>query len=149
MTETDILEIGLMLEEKGLSHSEIDSYFEHHGVKGQKWGVRRARNRELNRAAKSADRTALDKSIDKARAKKKSGAVKAEFQKAKSQHAANKAKLGSYEARKILRKARAKKANTLQTANLAKKGKETTLAWLAIGGLTGMSVLFTQMAKRA
>ncbi len=44
MTEDDILEIGDMLEEKGLSHSEIDSYFEHHGVVGMKWGVRR-RNR--------------------------------------------------------------------------------------------------------
>jgi len=44
-TEADIDTVGHMLEEKGLSHSQIDSYFEHHGVKGMKWGVRREQKR--------------------------------------------------------------------------------------------------------
>jgi hypothetical protein len=43
MTDEEIYEIGMMLEEKGLSHSEIDYFLEHHGVKGQKWGVRKSR----------------------------------------------------------------------------------------------------------
>lgn len=41
LTEEQIDVIGLMLEDKGLTHSEIDSYLEHRGVKGMKWGVRR------------------------------------------------------------------------------------------------------------
>lgn len=40
-TDEQIDSIGLMLEEKGLTHSEIDTYLEHRGVKGMKWGVRR------------------------------------------------------------------------------------------------------------
>lgn len=41
LTEKEISEIGSMLESKGLTHSEIDAYFAHRGVKGMKWGVRR------------------------------------------------------------------------------------------------------------
>lgn len=39
----DVDVIGQMLEDKGLTHEEIDAYFEHAGVKGMKWGVRRQR----------------------------------------------------------------------------------------------------------
>lgn len=38
----DYDQIGTFLEHEGLSDEQIDEYFEHHGVKGQKWGVRRA-----------------------------------------------------------------------------------------------------------
>ena len=38
-------EIGEYLEHRGLSDDEIDDFFEHHGVKGQKWGVRRAQKK--------------------------------------------------------------------------------------------------------
>lgn len=41
MNDEDIDDIGFMLEEKGLTHEEIDEYFEHYGTKGMKWGVRR------------------------------------------------------------------------------------------------------------
>lgn len=45
--------IGTTLEHQGLTDDQIDDYFlEHHGVKGQKWGVRRAEKR----AAKGPDR---------------------------------------------------------------------------------------------
>jgi len=40
-SDEEIDVVGAMLEEKGLSHSEIDAFFEHAGVKGMKWGVRR------------------------------------------------------------------------------------------------------------
>lgn len=42
-TNEQIDSIGLMLEEKGLTHSEIDTYFEHRGVKGMKWGIRKGK----------------------------------------------------------------------------------------------------------
>lgn len=49
--DQEILELGFMLEAKGLSHSQIDRFFEHHGVKGQKWGVirKRAQNTLANK----------------------------------------------------------------------------------------------------
>ena len=93
MTDDDILEIGTMLEEKGLSHAEIDSYFEHHGVKGQKWGIRNAKQRRIARQQKIIDSdkrvakgtgSALDKTraalqisgLDVARGKGLQGGVK-------------------------------------------------------------------------
>lgn len=42
LSDEEILEIGTMLEHGGYSEHEIDTYLEHHGVKGMKWGVRRA-----------------------------------------------------------------------------------------------------------
>lgn len=44
MTEDEVFDFGFMLEEKGLSHSEIDDILEHHGVKGQRWGVLRGKD---------------------------------------------------------------------------------------------------------
>ena len=52
MNESDIQMFGTMLEQKGLTHAEIDVWFEHQGVKGMKWGVRRAEAR----AEKGPDR---------------------------------------------------------------------------------------------
>lgn len=44
-TDEEINIIGGALEEKGLSHSQIDEHFlEHYGVKGMKWGQRRHLN---------------------------------------------------------------------------------------------------------
>jgi hypothetical protein len=41
ITEEEIDVLGNMLEDKGMSHSDIDAYFlEHFGVKGMRWGVR-------------------------------------------------------------------------------------------------------------
>jgi hypothetical protein len=45
-------QIGEFLEHQGLSDEAIDAFFAHYGVKGQKWGVRRAQKR----AAKGPDR---------------------------------------------------------------------------------------------
>lgn len=63
MTHEKLDDIGFMLEEKGMSHSQIDTYFlQHHGVKGMKWGVRRnnaltthqRRLRNINRVHRGA-----------------------------------------------------------------------------------------------
>lgn len=53
LTANEIDLIGNTLEHQGLTDDQIDDYFlEHQGVKGMKWGVRRAEKR----AAKGPDR---------------------------------------------------------------------------------------------
>ena len=54
MNEDQIDLIGTMLEDKGLSHSEIDDFFEHSGVKGMKWGVRKEAKKEVRALSKNA-----------------------------------------------------------------------------------------------
>lgn len=57
MSDLEIDQIGNYLEHRGLSDDEIDDFLEHFGVKGMKWGQRRAvyksQVKEYNRAAKS------------------------------------------------------------------------------------------------
>lgn len=65
-TEDDIHNLGLMLEEKGLSHSQIDSYFEHHGVKGMHWGIR---NDHVEGVSNKTNRQAKKDAHEFARAK--------------------------------------------------------------------------------
>ncbi len=43
LTEDDILKMGSFLEHQGMSDPEIDDWFEHAGVRGMKWGVRKPR----------------------------------------------------------------------------------------------------------
>lgn len=56
LTDEAIYEIGMDLELAGFSHSEIDVYFEHHGVKGQKWGVRRQQRNTSRYQTNTVDR---------------------------------------------------------------------------------------------
>lgn len=51
----DVDEIGIFLEYQGMSDAAIDQYFEHHGVKGQKWGVRK--QQRLERTQRVAEGT--------------------------------------------------------------------------------------------
>jgi hypothetical protein len=50
--DSDILELGHMLEGKGLSDEEIDNVLIHYGVRGMKWGVRRDRAAQIKSAQK-------------------------------------------------------------------------------------------------
>src|SRR5215510_8148187 len=93
----------------------VDSYFEHVGVKGMRWGVRRAqrkeaaqRNRELNRKYKAQFREKHLATVEKARAEIKSGASKERLAKAKAQYQKDKINKGSFEARRILNKTKLK-----------------------------------------
>ena len=108
---------------------------EHSGVKGMKWGVRKSKSelRDLNRASRQKDREARDKAIDKARARVSSGKTKANFKQAKQNYKHDKLEIGSREARKILNKARAKRASDIETSQLAKSGKEKATALIAAG----------------
>lgn len=53
--------VGQMLQEKGLDDSEIETWFEHHGVKGQKWGLRRNRDTGIRPAAQTLNDSKLAK----------------------------------------------------------------------------------------
>lgn len=46
--------------QKTLTHEEFNAFLEHHGVKGQKWGVRRNRNR-VKTSRKTASKTTFQK----------------------------------------------------------------------------------------
>lgn len=46
-------EIGMFLEHQGMSDEFIDQFFEHHGVKGQKWGVRRQKIHDFGQRHKT------------------------------------------------------------------------------------------------
>lgn len=57
MTPENIDDIGFMLEEKGMSHSQIDMYFlNHHGLKGMKWNVRRQKVLATNQGRQKRQR---------------------------------------------------------------------------------------------
>jgi len=121
---------------------DID-WLEHHGVKGQQWGVRRAqkkqakaRNKALNKASRSKDFKEFEGTVDAARARRKGGAIKQERKAAKAQFHQDKAKVGSREARKILYEKRNKLSEEVAVSHQAKNGKEvagTILAGAAIG----------------
>lgn len=83
-TEIDIDELGEFLEHQGLTDDQIDDYFlAHYGVKGQKWGVRRANSRDARSArlksgtATKKDRLIRDADLDGGRTQAiKSGEIK-------------------------------------------------------------------------
>lgn len=142
MQNLDIDTMGHMLEDKGMTHDDIDLYFEHHGVKGMKWGERHAvkkaarqKNRALNNQSRSKDRNEMaarsakqqasyTAAVDKARGRVASGKTKSDWKKAKAKYSADKARLGSREARKILQENRNKYDKDVNTARLARDGKE-------------------------
>jgi hypothetical protein len=125
-----------------------EAYLEHFGVKGMRWGVSRA-NRGMNKASRARDRATIDKQIDKARARTegtsrlarlgigdKGSKSHTEFKGAKAKYHQQKYDIGTREARKALSKARDKRVNDLEFANLAKSGRETTFAVLGLVGST-------------
>lgn len=131
-------EVGDILEHQGLTDEEIDDFFEHHGVKGMRWGQRRARNRELNRASRKEDRAKHQTDVEKAREFFKSGDAKAEWKQAKADFKKNKGEIGSREARKILNKTRDQQIEKYSKSQEAKNGKEVALVVL---GVVGASIL--------
>lgn len=124
---------------------EVEKFLEHHGVRGMKWGQRRAINRQLNKESRRKDREAHARTVQKARDKIESGKLNKEWFDAKKQFKINKEKLGSREARKILNKTKQKHWNDVATAQQAKNGKEAAASMLVVAGLVAVSAL----AKRA
>ncbi len=140
-----IIDEDIYLEQdKRTTNQEVEVFLEHFGVKGMRWGViteRRANNRALNKASRARDKASPPKyiappkklplfskeakrSIDKARDNIKSGKTAHDYKTAKFQYKKDKLELGSREARKTLKKAKAKKFSTYETARQTRDGGE-------------------------
>jgi hypothetical protein len=109
--------------------NEVDELLlEHFGKKGMHWGVRsNPANRSMNKAARAKNMAKFKSSVETARANVAPGGKSSiALQKAKNAHAANKAKLGTFEARRILNEAKNKHYQEVRLAQQAKDGKEVT-----------------------
>jgi hypothetical protein len=58
-SEEEIDDIGSMLEANGMTHEQIDRYFEHSGVPGMKWGVRREKRKAARKELKERNKELL------------------------------------------------------------------------------------------
>lgn len=122
----------------------VDEFLEHHGVKGMKWGVRRAHAKEmrsLNKASRKKDREENNSKIDAARERIRSGQAKSDYKAAKAQYKADKHVIGSREAKKALNKVKEKNYEDYQKSSELKSGKEKAGYALAAAGLITVSVL--------
>jgi hypothetical protein len=143
VNDDEIYSVGMMLEEKGLSHSQIDAYFEHHGVKGMRWGERRATRKtarvqgRIDRTKRIAKGTASTRDRVLGSAFTKKGANR-QLQRFANQQA--KLKEGNYRVTKALHRMQGIKVNDLKTGKKGDAhakmdgGQKAAVAALAIYG---------------
>jgi hypothetical protein len=149
MDEEEILRVGTSLEHMGFSDDHIDDYFEHHGVKGMHWGVRKRIDRFKSRRAAgkavAAKRAAKEQAqfdqlrkklrpgakklgraadIQRARDRIDTGAHAADKKAAKEQFKKDKQRIGRKEARRILRGKKDRLAADVARSQEAKSGLE-------------------------
>jgi len=116
-----------------------EGYFEHHGVKGQRWGIEnhqrksRAELRSLDKKTKKRDNARDNREIDAARARYKTSA-RSNYKAAKAQYKIDKHIIGKRQAKKSLNKVKEKNFKDYQTASQTKHGKETAAAILVVSG---------------
>jgi hypothetical protein len=124
----------------------------HFGVKGMKWGERRAarqHQRSLNRASRQKDRQERNDSIDAARARYASGAIARDYKAAKVEYKAQKHVIGRREAKKILHAKRDALQSEYERSQEIKSGRETTATILgAIGGVAIGTAATAALATR-
>ena len=107
--------------------NNLDEFFEHHGVRGQKWGIRneqKAHLRSLNKTSKADTKAKRISEIDAARAHFKSGNAKQDVKDAKAKYKADKMVIGKHAAKQTLLKTRASNNEQWAKANKIKDGKD-------------------------
>lgn len=110
-----------------MAQVSTEDFLAHYGVKGMKWGERRAHGkamRGLDRESKEKDKVKRRRTIDKARERVQSGEGKQAVKDAKQQYKADKNVVGKREAKKVLNKAREKYAKDVETSKQLRDGKE-------------------------
>lgn len=127
-------------EELYLDHEE---FLDHHGVKGQKWGIRQ--QHQVNKASRQRERARNRKKIDAARERYRTTA-RSDYLTAKSQYKIDKKNKGRAEARRILNKTKNKNVRDYNTGNQVRDGKEA--AALIAGGALGLA-LYTSILYAA
>lgn len=125
--------------------TDVDEFLAHYGVPGMKWGQRRAHAanmRSLDKAEKRKDREKQAKDVTAARAKLKSGELKARTKEAKAQYKADREVIGKVAARKVLQKTYDKNIKVIEKANEYKNGKEVALSVAAaVAGVALVGIL--------
>lgn len=119
----------------------VDTFLEHHGVKGMKWGVRKKKDpTSFKNLLSKEGRKIRNQEITKQRDRWESGETKAAYKQAKSDFKSNRTKMGFVRASLVLNEARNQKIRDVITASKAKTGKELTLATLLTAGVTAYHV---------
>jgi len=117
----------------------------HFGVKGMRWGVRRDPRNVAFRKRRRAERNAT---IDAARKRIKSGQAGKELKAARRKFKTEKNTLGKSEARHNLRAAREKFKDEREVSRMAKSGRETVTAVLAVAGAVALRVAVDSARSR-
>ena len=117
---------------------------EHYGVRGMKWGQRRA----LNKASRKQDRDARNASIDAARTRLHSGQLHAEYKDSRAKYKADKAVIGRHAAAKAFRAKRERLDAEYAKSQEAKHGAEMTGVVLGTVGGVILASLVGNAANR-
>lgn len=126
---------------------DVDNFLAHYGVKGMKWGERRAHTknmRGLDKAERKKNREQHTDEVDGARARIKSGEAKQTYKAAKVQYKKDREVIGKVAARKALVKAQDQLFEDQVKSQEFRNGKELAISVLVAGGLA----LIVQGAKR-
>jgi len=111
----------------------------HYGVRGMKWGQRRANRKEmrsLNKVSRQKDREERNRQIDTARGRLHSGELSRDYASAKSEYKSQRHVVGRREAGKVLKAKREKLDAEYRLSQETKHGAETTAAVLGtVGGV--------------
>jgi hypothetical protein len=108
---------------------QIDDFLEHSGVKGMKWGERRA----VNKASKAADNEKRNTAIDAARKEYSTNARK-NYLDAKATYKTDKNVIGKHAAKKAFDAVKQKNIDDASVAQQLKSGKETRKAVMQVAG---------------
>jgi len=122
-----------------VKESSPEELLVHYGVRGMKWGQRRASRKDmrtLDKASRKNDREERNRQIDAARGRLHSGALSRDYTSAKTEYNAQRHVVGRREAGKVLRAKREKLDAEYNLSKEVKYGKETTAAVLGtVGGV--------------
>jgi len=143
MTNTMLSETEFLEHMSASYGMPLDEYLEQAGVKGMKWGRRKATSdsdaptktrselRGLNKASRKADNVTRNAEIDGARERFNSGTARSDYKSAKATYKSQKQVVGSREAKKAFQKVKDKNFADYDKSQEVKAGKETAIVAVA------------------